>query len=115
MNPSKTAHLVQQQAGAQQPQEKTISTNTLSMRRMEPALTSQPFIRGEGQPGEPNLMMPSGYPGVDSASLRSVEQISTFGPPHRRKRDCEFSVHGESAIDPTAFRESRSWFERGQI
>jgi hypothetical protein len=36
-------------------------------------------IRGDGEPEEPNLMMPSGYPGVDSACLQSVEQIHSFG------------------------------------
>jgi hypothetical protein len=36
-------------------------------------------IRGNGHPGEPHLMMPSGYPGVDSACLQSVEQVHTFG------------------------------------
>jgi hypothetical protein len=36
-------------------------------------------IRGDGEPEEPHLMMPSGYPGVDSACLQSVEQIHRFG------------------------------------
>jgi hypothetical protein len=37
-------------------------------------------IRGDGQPGEPHLMMASGYPGVDSACLQSMVEIPTFGP-----------------------------------
>jgi TonB C terminal len=36
-------------------------------------------IRGDGEPEEPHLMMPSGYAGVDSACLQSVEQIHSFG------------------------------------
>jgi hypothetical protein len=36
-------------------------------------------IRGDGRPREAHLMRPSGYPGVDSACLQSVEQIHTFG------------------------------------
>jgi hypothetical protein len=37
-------------------------------------------IREDGQPGEPHLMMASGYPGVDSACLQSIAEIPTFGP-----------------------------------
>jgi hypothetical protein len=36
-------------------------------------------IRGDGETEEPHLMMPSGYPAVDSACLQSVEQIHSFG------------------------------------
>jgi hypothetical protein len=36
-------------------------------------------IGRDGQPGEPHLMKPSGYSGVDSACLQSVQQIHTFG------------------------------------
>jgi hypothetical protein len=37
------------------------------------------IIRRDGQPEPPHLMVSSGYPGVDSACLQSVEQIHTFG------------------------------------
>lgn len=135
VKPSKTAHVVQQQAGAQHPQEdpearianipapdisagepsprsatthgnknfgrrsqspshadlgryletvKTQVENNFDQHALDaPDGTSADIavvIRGDGQPGEPNLMMPSGYPGVDSACLQSVEQIPTFGP-----------------------------------
>jgi hypothetical protein len=36
-------------------------------------------LRGNGEPEKPHLMMPSGYPSVDSACLQSVEKIHTFG------------------------------------
>lgn len=36
-------------------------------------------IREDGEPEKPHLMMPSGYPAVDSACLQSVEQIHSFG------------------------------------
>jgi hypothetical protein len=136
VNPSKTAHLVQQQAGAQQPQENpearianipakdirdgepsprsatahgneslrrpSLSHNHADLSRYLETVKTQvennfdqhpldapdgtsadiaAVIRGDGEPGEPNLMMPCGYPGVDSACLQSVEQIPTSGPP----------------------------------
>ena len=135
VKPSKTAHVVRQQAGAQQRQEDpearivnipapgirvgeppprsatahrnknlglpSLSHNHADLSRYLETVKTQvennfdqhpldapdgtsadiaAVIRGDGQPGEPNLMMPSGYPGVDSACLQSVEQISTFGP-----------------------------------
>jgi hypothetical protein len=36
-------------------------------------------LRGNGEPEKPHLMMPSGYPSVDSACLQSVEEIRSFG------------------------------------
>jgi len=36
-------------------------------------------IWGDGEPEKPHLMMPSGYPAVDSACLQSVHQIRSFG------------------------------------
>jgi hypothetical protein len=36
-------------------------------------------IREDGEPEEPHLMMSSGYPAVDSACLRAVEQIQSLG------------------------------------
>jgi hypothetical protein len=36
-------------------------------------------IREDGEPEKPHLMMSSGYPAVDSACLRSVQQIHSLG------------------------------------
>jgi hypothetical protein len=135
VKPSKTAHGVRQQPGAQQPQEdpeaRTANIPAPDIRLGEPSRRSATahgnknlgrpslshnhadlsryletvktqvennfdqhpldapdgtsadiavVIRRDGQPGEPNLMMPSGYPGVDSACLQSVQQIPIFGP-----------------------------------
>jgi TonB C terminal len=134
VRPSKTAHVVQQQAGVQQPPEnpearianipapdiragepsrqsatahgnknlgrpspshnhagltryleavKTQVENNFDQHSLDaPGGTSAEIavvIRGDGQPGEPHLMMTSGYSAVDSACLLSVEQIPTFG------------------------------------
>jgi hypothetical protein len=124
VRPLKTAHVVQQQAGAQQPQDnpeprtanapapsataqgnknlgrpspshnradlsryletvKTRVENNFDQHSLDaPDGTSADIavvIRGDGQPGEPHLMMPSGHPEVDSACLQSVEQIPSFG------------------------------------
>jgi hypothetical protein len=60
-------------------------------------------IRGDGQPGEPHLMMPSGYFGVDSACLQSVEQIPTFGS---TPTDCLQSVEQIPTFGSTPTDES---------
>jgi TonB C terminal len=134
VRPSKTAHVVQQQAGVQKPQDNpeppTANTPAPDIGAGEPSRRSATahgnknlgrqspsqnqadlsryletvksevgnnfdqhsldapdgtsadiavVIQGDGEPEEPHLMMSSGYPGVDSACLQSVEQIHSFG------------------------------------